>query len=230
MNEYKKRKIISAMMFLVIGIFGILFIKTEFFGGSKKKEEVKIKDVEISYAIPEDDTYCYLLIKNPNDFAIDVNGTITKYDENKVIDDDAEDDLDMTLRANQTYIMQSRNPNNSIARQNNSAINYDADLTVKQSKNNDDFAKNIDITLELDKQNDMGKSLIIYKNNNDKLVNIDGYIVFYNDTSKSKISYISTFDVEDLKADEEFRDYISVKNSSSDDLNYNYEIYLNDIN
>lgn len=230
MNEYKKKNFISVMMFLVIGIFGILFIKTEFFGGAKKKEEVKIKDVEISYVIPEDDTYCYLLIKNPNDFAIDVNGTITKYDENKVIDDDAEDDLDMTLRANQTYIMQSRNPNNSIARQNNSAINYDADLTVKQSKNNDDFAKNIDITLELDKQNDMGKSLIIYKNNNDKLVNIDGYIVFYNDTSKSKISYISTFNVEDLKADEEFRDYISVKNSSSDDLNYNYEIYLNDIN
>lgn len=230
MSEYKKKNFMSAMMFLVIGIFGILFIKTEFFGGSKKKEEVEIKDVEISYAIPEDDTYCYLLIKNPNDFAIDVNGTITKYDENKVIDDDAEDDLDMTLRANQTYIMQSRNPNNSIARQNNSAINYDADLTVKQSKNNDDFAKNIDITLELDKQNDMGKSLIIYKNNNDKLVNIDGYIVFYNDTSNSKISYISTFDVEDLKADEEFRDYISVKKSSSDDLNYNYEIYLNDIN
>lgn len=230
MNEYKKKNFISAMMFLVIGIFGFLFIKTEFFGGSKKKEEVKIKDVEISYAISEDDTYCYLLIKNPNDFAIDVNGTITKYDENKVIDEDAEDDLDMTLRANQTYIMQSRNPNNSIARQNNSAINYDADLTVKQSKSNDDLAKNIDITLELDKQNDMGKSLIIYKNNNDKLVNIDGYIVFYNDTSKSKISYISTFNVEDLKADEEFRDYISVKKSSSDDLNYNYEIYLNDIN
>lgn len=230
MNDYKKRQFISVLMFAVIGIVAVLFIKNEFFGGSKKKEEIEIKDVEISYAIPVDDTYCYLLIKNPNDFAVDVNGTITKFDENKVIDDDAEDDLDMTLRPKQTYIMQSRNPNNSVARENGSPINYEADLKVKESKVKDDFAKKIDIKLELDKQNDMGKSLIIYKNNNDKLVNIDGYIVFYSDTSKSKISYISTFNVEDLKAGEEFRDYISVKNSSSDELNYNYEIYLNDIN
>lgn len=231
MTEDKKKKITTVMMFITIVLFTLIFIKTQILGGSSKKnDEVEIKDIEISYVVPDDNIYCYLMIKNPNDFAVDVSGTITKYDENKVIDDDAEDDLDMTLRANQTYIMQSRNPNNSIARQNNLSINYKDNLTINKSKNDNDYANNIDISLELNKQNDMGKSLIIYKNNNKKVVDIDGYIVFYDDANKSNISYISEFTVEDLKAGEEFRDYINVKQSSSDELNYNYNIYLNDIN
>ncbi len=227
----KQRKIITIMMFITIGLIGIMFIYSEFFKdkSSNAKEKVEIKDLEIEYIAPDESNKCYLFITNPNDFAVSVEGTIVKYDENKVIDSDAEDEIDITLRSHQVYIMESRNPNNTIARENHTSINFDATLNVKESSFDEEMANNIEIDLELNKENDIGNSLIIYKNDNKKTLDIDGYLVFYTDETKKNISYVSEFTVTDLKGGEEYRDYISVKSSSSDSLNYNYDIYLNDI-
>ena len=55
MTEDKKKKITTVMMFITIVLFTLIFIKTQILGGSSKKnDEVEIKDIEISYVVPDD--------------------------------------------------------------------------------------------------------------------------------------------------------------------------------
>lgn len=218
---------IAAVIFIVFMQFIYPRVKGEN-GSSNNDSEDKIKKVEIEYQVTDESGECYLLLQNPNDYAVTVNGTIKKYDENKVTDDEYNDNVDLTLAANQVYLMESKNPNNVVSGDKYYTINYKTNLTTSKAKKADDYVNNVDIKIEPEKQNDRGQSLIIYKNNNDKTLNISGYVAFYDNSYSSKISYLTSFEVDKLKAGEEYRDYISTSESSSEDPNPYYKIYLND--
>ena len=127
------KKIAMILMGLVIVSFGGLYVYKEFFTKPEPVvEKVDIfkdamKKVDIQY-VPYGDSNneTLLLITNDNKFQVNLSGIIEKKDENGVHNENYDDEININLNPGQTYVLETTNPNNKVAREGKLPIDFKA--------------------------------------------------------------------------------------------------------
>ena len=189
------KKIAMGIMATIIVVFFGLSAYKNFFGQEKEPEKPKIdifktamENVDVSY-VPygESNGDCLLFVTNNNKFQINVTGTIVKEDENGVHDEDKDDEINININPQQTYVMETVNPNNKGARESRQEITFDAS-SLKASQvegSNEDgkkstellFQDDVNVQIFPDKRNDSEQPLITIENNTNHKLYVQGYVV-----------------------------------------------------
>ena len=190
------KKIAMILMGLVIVSFGGLYVYKEFFTKPEPVvEKVDIfkdamKKVDIQY-VPYGDSNneTLLLITNDNKFQVNLSGIIEKKDENGVHNENYDDEININLNPGQTYVLETTNPNNKVAREGKLPIDFKANrLKIAPVEGSNEDGKksskvlmqdNIDIQFFPDRKNDSGQPLISIENKAKRKLTVSGYIVYY---------------------------------------------------
>ncbi len=236
----KKQKLLVAIivvLLLVLGGFGI-FKKMRTDKETVNVFENALDNVSIDYVTYGDySNQCLLLVTNKNDFQINVTGNIVKEDENGVKNKDWDDTINININPNQTYVIETINPNNKEARLNRDPISFDRNnLNVNPVQGSDEsgtksdqilFQDQITYEISMEKVNDYRNPLIKITNASDRVLNIFGYIIFYEDKDKQQISSIVDMEVLDIPANGVYKDYLSLRTSSAQIEALNYDVFIN---
>lgn len=236
------KKIAMIFMAIVIVSFGGLSIYKEFF---KEPEPVvekvdifkdALKKVDVQY-VPYGDSNneTLLLITNHNEFQVNVAGTIEKKDENGVHNENYDDEIDINLNPGQTYVLETTNPNNKVAREGKLPIDFKSNrLKVAPVEGSNENGKksnkilmqeNIDVEFFPDRKNDSGQPLISIENKAKRKLTVSGYIVYYKSDKKDEIKEVIPFEFTEIPKSETYRDYVYIGFAEGD--NKDYDIYVN---
>lgn len=236
------KKIAMILMGIVIVSIGGFSIYKQFFTKPEPVvEKVDIfkdamKKVDISY-VPYGDSSneTLLLIKNDNEFQINISGSIEKKDENGVHNENYDDEIDINLNPGQTYVIETVNPNNKVAREGKLPIDFKADrLKVSHVEGSNEDGKksskllmqeSIDVQFFPDRKNDSGQPLISIENKTKRKLTVSGYIVYYTSEKKDEIKEVIPFEFTEIPKSETYRDYVYIGFAESE--NNNYSIYVN---
>ncbi|WP_300736047.1 hypothetical protein [uncultured Dubosiella sp.] len=236
------KKIAMVLMGLVIVTISGLYIYKEFFTEPEPVvEKVDIfkdalKKVDIQY-VPYGDSNneTLLLIKNDNKFQVNIAGTIEKKDENGVHNENYDDEIDINLNPGQTYVLETTNPNNKVAREGKLPIDFKADqLKISPVAGSNEDGKrstkilmqdNIDVQFFPERKNDSGQPLISIENKTKRKLTVSGYIIYYTSDKKEEIKEVIPFEFTEIPKNETYRDYVYIGFAESD--NKDYTIYVN---
>lgn len=237
------KKIALGIMATIIVVFFGLSAYKSFFGQEKEPEKPKVdifknamEKVDVSY-VPygESNGDCLLFVTNNNKFQINVAGTIVKEDENGVHDEDKDDEINININPQQTYVMETVNPNNKGARESRQEITFDAS-SLKASQvegSNEDgkkstellFQDDVNVQIFPDKRNDSEQPLITIENNTNHKLYVQGYVVFYGDKEQTEITNIAKIEFEDVPKKDVYKDYIYI--GTSEEASDNFKIFIN---
>lgn len=247
-----KKKIALVVILFIFMFSGISFLISNYSGPKKEsaqKEEIKNTtvfdkkaedNIEIEY-IPfaGNNKQCLLAVTNNNNFQVHVEASVSKYDENHVLDTSFPDKINCDLNPNQTHYSGASYPNNvrdSEEEENNNArkIEYKInELSISPVQGSDKTGKKskvvlrtneVNVSLDLSKRNNVNQPVLTIKNTSKDKLDIDGIVVFYKDDIPFETAVFRPAAVEKGTSNIYLSLYMNEK------LDYsNYQIYLNDV-
>ncbi len=236
----KKQKIlicvIAVFSTMIIGIAGYKKLKST--SPTANVFENALDNVSFEYITYGDySNECLLYVTNNNNFQINIAGRIEKEDENGVKNEGWDDNININLNPKQTYIIETVNPNNKEARKNREPVTFNINnLTVAPVLGSDKSGKKSDQILlqdqlmyeiSMEKLNDSNNPLIKITNKSEHYLNVYGYIIFYQDKDKKKISSVVEMEVNEIPANGVYKDYLSLRAFTQQLESLSYNVYIN---
>lgn len=235
----KKQRILVVVIVALVVLLGFFQFKKM----KNKEPDVNVFENAIDNITYEYITYgdysneCLLFITNNNDFQVNVTGVIEKEDENGVKNKDWNDNININLNPKQTYVIETVNPNNKEARISRQPIAFDTEALVVAPVLGSDvsgikseqilFQDQIEYEISMEKLNDSDNPLIKITNKSERILNLEGYLIFYSNSEKKEIDSICKMSIYEVPANGVYKDYLSLRASQEQLDSQNYDVFIN---